>query len=160
VPTTELVFTRSYDLPVAIVWDALVDDVLVEGWLAVARIDPRVGGQYWLNWHSGQDEASTNGTVTSFDPPFQLVIETDNIGRLDFTLESVSGGTRGNSTDLRLSVLLDTEPVLLAATHANWQSSLDQLEDLLRGHPVDWSTWQSDRGEAWAHYLREAPRAN
>jgi uncharacterized protein YndB with AHSA1/START domain len=160
VPTTELVFTHWYDLPVAIVWDALVDEVLVEGWLAVARIDPRVGGQYWLDWQSGRAGAPTTGTVTTFEPPGRLVIKTDNIGSLDFTLESVPGGTRGTSTDLRLLVRQDIEPRLLALTHANWQSSLDQLEDLLRGHPVDWSTWQSDRGEAWATYQREAPRAN
>ncbi len=141
-------------------WDALVDDVLVEGWLAVARIDPRVGGRYWLDWQSGQAAEPTNGTVTRFERPGRLVIDTDNIGSLDFTLESVPGGTRGTSTDLCLVIRQDTEPQLIASTYARWQSSLDQLEDLLRGHPVDWSTWQSDRGEAWAAYLREAPRSN
>jgi hypothetical protein len=87
-------------------------------------------------------------------------VETDNIGTLEFTLESVPGGTRGTSTDLRLKIRVDTEPRLLASTHAYWQSNFDQLEDLLRGHPVDWSTWQRDRGEAWTAYLREASQAN
>jgi uncharacterized protein YndB with AHSA1/START domain len=160
VPTSELEFSRSYDLPVPIVWDALVDEVLVEGWLAAARIDPRVGGLYWLGWQGGGTLAPTNGTVTAIEPPRRLEIETDNIGTLEFTLESVPGGTRGSATDLHLAIRVDTEPRLLASTYAYWQSNLDQLEDLLRGHPVDWSTWQRDRGEAWAAYLREASRAN
>ncbi len=158
--TSELEFSRSFDLPVAIVWDALVDEVLVEGWLAAARIDPQVGGLYWLGWQGGASLAPTNGTITVFEPPSRLCIETDNIGTLEFTLESVPGGTRGSSTDLSLSIRVGTEPRLLASTHAYWQNNFDQLEDLLRGHPVDWSTWQRDRGEAWAAYLREASRAN
>jgi uncharacterized protein YndB with AHSA1/START domain len=157
---SELEFSRLYDLPVAIVWDALVDEVLVEGWLAAARIDPRVGGLYWLGWQGGASLAPTNGTITRLEPTRRLGVETDNIGTLEFTLESVPGGRRGSSTDLRLRIRVDTEPRLLASTYAYWQSNFDQLEDLLRGHPVDWSTWQRDRGEAWADYLREASRAN
>jgi uncharacterized protein YndB with AHSA1/START domain len=160
VPSSELEFSRGYDLPVSIVWDALVDDVLVEGWLAAARIDARVGGLYWLGWQGGGSLAPTNGTITVFEPPHRLQIETDNIGALDFTLLAVEGGTRGTSTDLHLTIRVDTEPRLLASTHAYWQSNFDQLESLLRGHPVDWSTWQRDRGQAWAAYLREASRAN
>lgn len=159
-PTSELQFSRAFDLPVSIVWDALVDEDLVDGWLAAARIDPRVGGLYWLGWQGATTLAPTNGTITAIEDRRLLAIETDNIGNLEFVLEPVAGGTRGTSTDLRLTIRVDTEPRLLASTHAYWQSNFDQLEDLLRGHPVDWSTWQRDRGEAWAAYLREASRAN
>ena len=159
-PTSELEFSHFFDLPVAIVWDALVDDVLVEGWLAAARIDAREGGLYWLGWQGGASLTPTTGIITVFEPPRRLAIDTDNIGSLEFALEAVPGGTRGSSTDLVLTIRVDTEPRLLASTHAYWQSNFDQLEMLLRGHPVDWSTWQRDRGEAWAAYLREASRAN
>ena len=159
-PTSELEFSRGYDLPVSIVWDALIDDVLVEGWLAAARIELRVGGEYWLNWLSGASLAPTNGIIRILEPRQRLVIDTDNIGRLEFTLTSRPGGTRGSTTDLRLNLRVDTDPRLLASTHAYWQSNLDQLEALLRGHPVDWSNWQRDRGEVWAAYLREASQAN
>ena len=159
-PTSELEFSRGYDLPVSIVWDALVDEVLVEGWLASARIDPQVGGLYWLGWKGGATLAPTNGTISVLEPRRRLVLETDNIGILEFTLESVPGGTRGTSTDLHLTIRVDTEPRLLASTYAYWQCNFDQLESLLRGHPVDWTTWQRDRGEAFAAYLREASTAN
>jgi uncharacterized protein YndB with AHSA1/START domain len=156
VADSELEFSHDYDLPPAIVWDALVDEVLVEGWLAAARIDPRMGGLYWLNWQSGASLAATNGTITELDAPRHLQIETDNIGLLDFSLTETPGGTRGSGTLLRLRIRVDTEPRLLASTRAYWLSNFDQLEDLLRGHPVDWTTWQRDRGEAWNHYLRGA----
>jgi uncharacterized protein YndB with AHSA1/START domain len=159
VATSELEFSRDYDLPASIVWDALVDEDLVEGWLAAARIEPRLGGLYWLNWQSGASLAPTNGTITRFEPPAanregRLGIATDNIGTLEFSLTPTPGGTRGSGTLVRLRILVDTEPRLQASTRAYWQSNFDQLEDLLRGHPVDWSTWQRDRGDAWARYLR------
>jgi len=165
VPTSEVQLSREYDLPVAIVWDALVDEDLVEGWLATARVEPRVGGHYWLDWQSGIRPAPTSGTITAFAPPgspegCRLGIETDNLGILDFTLTPTPDGTRGSGTLVTLHLLVDIEPRLLASTRAHWKTNFDQLGDLLRGHPVDWSTWQQDRGDAWAEYLREADGTN
>jgi uncharacterized protein YndB with AHSA1/START domain len=165
VPRSELEFWRDYDLPLAIVWDALVDDVLVEGWLATARIEPKLGGLYWLDWQSGTSLAASNGVITEFEPPddrreARLTVSTDNIGTLAFSLTQIPEGTRGSGTRVRLRILVDTEPRLQASTRAYWHSNFDQLEDLLRGHPVDWSTWQRDRGAAWARYLRDAAGGN
>lgn len=163
-PTSELEFSREYDLPAVIVWDALIDEVLVEGWLAPSRIDPRVGGLYWLDWRSGRSLEPTNGSITVLDEPLggpgRLEITTDNIGTLDFSLTPTPDGTRGSGTLLRLRILVDTEPGLLAVARADWLSNFDQLEDLLRGHPVDWENWRRDRGEAWEEYLREAASGN
>jgi uncharacterized protein YndB with AHSA1/START domain len=156
----ELNFAREIDLPPSIVWDALIDDVLVEGWLAVARIEPRVGGKYWLDWQSGSSLSQTDGVITAFEPRQRLRIDTDNIGSLDFTLTATPDGTRGAGTLLRLRILVDTDPQLLASTRAYWLSNFDQLEDLLRGHPVDWRTWELDRGQEFARYLRDASEPN
>jgi uncharacterized protein YndB with AHSA1/START domain len=160
VSTSQLDFSREYDLPVSIVWDALVDEDLVEGWLAAASIEARVEGAYSLHWLSGGGLAPTTGVITAIEPRRRLSIDTDNIGSLDFTLVAIPGGTRGTSTEVRLTIRVDTDERLLASTRAYWQSNFDQLEDLLRGHPVDWANWQRDRGEAWAAYLRAASRAN
>jgi uncharacterized protein YndB with AHSA1/START domain len=156
VPENALVFSRDYDLPQAIVWDALVDEVLIEGWLAVAHVEQRTGGSYQLVWQGGGTLAPTNGIITTFEPSSHLVVETDNIGILDFTLDPIAEGTRGSATALTLRLTVDTERKLLASTVAYWRSNFDQLEDLLRGHPVDWSTWQEDRGGVWAEYLRSS----
>lgn len=153
-----MVFSRSYDLPAAIVWDALVDEVLVDGWLAPARVDARIGGEYLLDWEGGTGLAPTHGVITEIVPEARLAIDTDNAGHLEFSLFALEGGTRGSATTLTLRLRVQAEPRLLAGTKAHWRSSFDQLEGLLRGHPVDWATWQRDRGETWAEYLRASSR--
>lgn len=134
----------------SIVWDALVDDILVEGWLASAEIEPRAGGAYRLNWQTGATLAPTNGVITVFDEPSKLVVDTDNIGRLEFTL--ASGARSVRNTLLRLRIEVDTDRRLLGTTRAYWLSNFDQLAELLSGRPVNWNTWQRDRGEVWASY--------
>ena len=42
---------------------------------------------------------------------------------------------------------------------ASWRTRLDQLEQLLRGHPVDWEHWQRDHGADYEQYLAEARAA-
>ncbi len=153
---TELLFSRSYDMPRSIVWDAIVDDELVAGWLAEARIDARVGGEYVLEWMTWERPLTTVGVIRALQPRTFLAVDTDNIGSFEFTLVPVPGGTRGESTDLRLAAVIDDQPALRSTIRAYWQTNLDQLESLLRGHPVDWTTWREDRGRAWAEYLRDA----
>lgn len=53
-------------------------------------------------------------------------------------LREVSGGTRGFSTVVRLTVQPDSRAH--DDSVAEWEHRLDLLENLLRGHPVDWST--------------------
>lgn len=96
---------RVIDLPRAIVEDALVAPVLVEGWL---------------------------------HPVLHLSDFTDV--RLD--AEEVPGGTRGTSTRVTVEVALP-DPRFRAAITETWQTRLDQLENLLRGHPVVWEAEQS-----------------
>jgi uncharacterized protein YndB with AHSA1/START domain len=98
VPTNSLELSREYDLPASIVWDALIDEVLVEGWLAAAHIDARVGGEYLLSWMSGLRLDPTTGVITALEPEHRLAIDTDNVGSLEFVLDSLPGGTRGTAT--------------------------------------------------------------
>jgi uncharacterized protein YndB with AHSA1/START domain len=153
VSENELVFSRSYDLPTAIVWDALIDEILVEGWLAPARIDPTIGGQYVLNWQLGTNPVRTRGVITELEPATRLGIDTDNIGRLEFILRVESGGTRGTATELVLRLTAGRGRRLPASTRGYWQGNLDQLEGLLRGHPVDWAVTGGERWQGWAEYL-------
>jgi hypothetical protein len=103
---------RVIDLPPAIVWDGLVDPVLVEGWF-----DPElrlVGGE------------PASHVVERRDPE-RLLVRIEGVGELAFDAEAVPGGTRGTSTRLTVrSVLHD------------WEDRFDRLENLLRGHPTDW----------------------
>lgn len=96
---------RVIDLPRIIVGDALVDPVLVEGWL---------------------------------DPVLRLTDFTD----VRLSTEEVLGGTRGTSTRVIVEVALP-DPRFASAIEQTWQTRLDQLENLLRGHPTVWQAEQS-----------------
>ena len=155
---TTLRFSRDYDLPVEIVWDALIDPDLVAGWLADATIDLRVGGAYDLDWTGPTNLAVTRGEITALEPFERLAVTTSNIGELELTLEVLEGGTRGGATRLGVSLVTDVEPRFSASIGAHWLTNLDQLEDLLRGRPVDWANWERDRGETWRAHFEESVR--
>ena len=96
---------RVIDLPRVIVEDALVDPVLVEGWL---------------------------------HPVLLLEDFTD----VRLSAEEVPGGTRGTSTRVTVEVAVP-DPRFAGALHETWQTRLDQLENLLRGHPTVWEAERS-----------------
>lgn len=153
----ELVFEREIELSPVIVWDALVDDDLVSGWLADARIDPVEGGRYDLVWLYSTDQPPTAGTISRYVEHRLLVIATDNRGLIEFRLDPLEDGAeqsgpRGSGTSLRLTVALELDRAFAARVRANWMVSLDQLEDVLRGRPVDWVNWDRDRIDTWAGY--------
>jgi len=134
----QLVFERDYDLPRAIVWDALVEPVLVGGWLGEARIDAVPGGEYHLDWVGSTDFPATDGRISALSEPERLTVVTNVHGELQFALDELDGGPRGSSTRLRLTVTLELADAFEARVRANWISSLEQLAALLRGHPVEW----------------------
>jgi uncharacterized protein YndB with AHSA1/START domain len=152
VPATQLAFEREIELSPAIVWDALVDQELVSGWLAEARIAPVAGGRFELVWLYSTDQPPTSGTIVDYQEPRLLVVDTDNRGRLEFRLDELAGGRRGTSTRLRLTATIELDAAFLPRVKANWMISLDQLEELLRGHPVDWANWDRDQIGIWAGY--------
>jgi Activator of Hsp90 ATPase homolog 1-like protein len=153
--TPSLHFERQYEFGSSIVWDALVDAELVSGWLAEATITPGLGGQYTLRWLNRDTQPCSEGHITRFDPQQVLEVESEVNGTLVFTLSEVVGGSRGMSTILAVDLLAPIERVFAARVKADWLTNLDQLADLLRGHPVDWENWERDRAEAWAEYLDE-----
>jgi len=146
-------FQRDYDFAPGVVWDALVDSDLVGGWLAEAEIEPRVGGRYDLTWHAPIGLGATNGEIADLMEPQLLVVELERIGTVTFGLSELPDGTNGLAT--RLSVIVDSlvETLLSDGLSATWLASLDQLEDLLRGRPVNWRTWQREHGDAWSEHL-------
>jgi uncharacterized protein YndB with AHSA1/START domain len=160
VPENALHFSRVYALPRSIVWDALVDDALVDGWLAPAEIDPRLGGSYVLHWQGRTGIDRSDGVIVALVPRSRLRIETGNIGTVSFELIELAGGPRGTSTRLEVSIAVDTDPRLTASTVAYWRTNLEALEGLLRGHPVDWDRWDDDFGALWNSFHDEARAAS
>jgi len=150
-----LEFERDYELPRGIVWDALVDEDLVSGWLAEAEVDPEPGGRYTLHWTHRDPQASTEGRIITMDAPSSLLIETREPSTIRFELVPLDGGSRGTSTRLRVSLEVFIDRAFESRLMADWLTNLDQLEDLLRGHPVDWAQWERDRHLAWSTHLTE-----
>ncbi|MET4704374.1 SRPBCC domain-containing protein [Frigoribacterium sp. UYMn621] len=146
-PAAELIFQRMIDLPPVVVWDALVDPDLLAGWLGDVRMLPSArsegtdGGAiaFELLWPGSGAGKSTTATVSALEAPRRLRVDTDNRGRIEFLLDSIPGGLRGSSTRLELRVDSGIEPAFATAVRAEWQTSLDRLEKLLHGHPVDWA---------------------
>ena len=135
---------HDFDLPRAIVWEALVDADLTSGWLGEASIDARPDGRYRLDWLGSRDFPAAEGVIRELRAPALLVIDTDRHGTLTFELDESAGGTRGSSTELRLLVDLDVDAPFRRRVVENWERALLQLEGLLRGHPVDWEVRQGD----------------
>ncbi len=130
--------TREIDLPRAIVWDALVDPVLVEGWLHPSH------------------RLIEGTSILQLEEPIALEVESDELGHLLMDLEETPGGTRGARTRLTIAVLRSTDDRRRATAIATWSIRLDQLERLLRGHPVDWDHWERDHGADYRAYLAQA----
>jgi len=152
----QLRFEREYEFSPTIVWAALVDADLVSGWLAEATVVPEVGGEFNLQWSHRVGQPTTLGRVTVLHPLERLDVDTATMGRWQFDLREIPGGSRGTSTQLTLTVDVELEPVFAPRVRADWLTNLDQLEDLLRGHPVDWSHWDRDRHDSWTQHLGDA----
>ena len=157
-PGSQLRFEQVYDLPPEIVWDALVDSDLVSGWLAEADIEPRIGGRFDLDWRHFEPVRVTTGEIVELRELHELVVDTDNFGITTLLLTELASGSRGRST--RLTVVVDALADLqftpmIAAT---WRLSLEQLNELLHGHPVDWRLWKAERSARWLELLEEQHR--
>jgi uncharacterized protein YndB with AHSA1/START domain len=86
--------TREVVFPVAPdeVWKALTDPEQLEEWFANdVELDPREGGEGVFRWDDGEEKRAT---VTVAEPNERLVLDWDEEGEVEFTLEEVDAGTR------------------------------------------------------------------
>jgi uncharacterized protein YndB with AHSA1/START domain len=149
----ELVFERELAFPPSLVFDALLEPDLLYGWLAEADVEPQLGGCYDLVWLTSSSYPPTQGTIEALEEGELLEVSTDNRGELSFRLAETPGGPLSARTRLVTTVRASVDTAFLPRVKADWLSNLDQLEALLRGHPVDWANWDRDRADAWRGYL-------
>jgi uncharacterized protein YndB with AHSA1/START domain len=86
--------TREIDFPVPPdeVWEALTDPDQLEEWFANdVELDPREGGAGVFRWDDGDEK---HATVVVSEPPERLVLDWDDDGEVEFTLEETEDGTR------------------------------------------------------------------
>jgi uncharacterized protein YndB with AHSA1/START domain len=86
--TREMVFPESPDE----VWEALTDPEQLEEWFATeVELDPREGGAGIFRWGDGEER---HATVLVAEPNERLVLDWDEEGEVEFTLEQLEAGTR------------------------------------------------------------------
>jgi uncharacterized protein YndB with AHSA1/START domain len=86
--TREMVFPESPDE----VWEALTDPEQLEEWFATeVDLDPREGGAGIFRWGDGEER---HATVLVAEPNERLVLDWDEEGEVEFTLEELEAGTR------------------------------------------------------------------
>jgi uncharacterized protein YndB with AHSA1/START domain len=86
--------TREIEFPVPPdeVWKALTDPDQLEEWFANdVELDPREGGAGVFRWDDGEEK---HARVTAAEPPERLVLDWDEDGEVEFTLEEIDEGTR------------------------------------------------------------------
>ena len=147
---------RRYEFAPSIVWDALVDTELVAGWLGDAVIEPELGGIYSVRGIAPGPAIGVEGRIVDFDRRVHLGVVGSSGTKLDLTLDEVVGGNRGSGTRLGVRVVSTVDAAFAARVKADWLISLDQLGDLLHGHPVDWQHWDRDYAATWSQHLEEA----
>lgn len=138
----EIRLELELDLPRGIVWEALVDPELVGGWLHPS--DRLVTGTTPVEFREPDDPAT----------PAVLEVISPSFGRVRIVLVRLEGGTRGESTALRLTV--SDEWGRRSEREALWRLRLVQLAALVRGHPVEWSSWAARHRAADAEARAEA----
>jgi uncharacterized protein YndB with AHSA1/START domain len=84
----EIVFPSSPDE----VWEALTEPDQLEEWFANdVELDPRPGGAGVFRWDDGEERRAT---VVVAEPGERLVLDWDEEGEVEFTLEEMDDGTR------------------------------------------------------------------
>ncbi|CAN5204971.1 hypothetical protein BH09ACT3_BH09ACT3_10300 [soil metagenome] len=153
-PGTELRFEHEIDLPASVVWDALVDPVLLEGWLGAVEPSPLSAAELSIEWLDGSEPTTTLARVERIEHFRTLRLGTDNRGTIEFLLTEVPGGLRGRGTVLELSIQLSAEARFASTARLDWEWALERLDDLLSGRPADWAAITRLRSGILAHMSR------
>lgn len=141
----QLHFERRLRHPVEKVWAALTDPARLEEWLGAVQGELVEGGDYtirWLNTDLEGNSAVARGTITRFEPPHLLEIDTDIHGLLRWELRPDGAGSY-----LTLTARSPIPDEYRAMVMAGWHIHLDFLAESLDGQAVDWPNWPLDRWE-------------
>ena len=82
----------QFPVPPGEVWEALTDPDQLEEWFANdVELDPREGGEGVFRWDDGEEK---HATVVEAAPGERLVLDWDDDGTVELTLEETEDGTR------------------------------------------------------------------
>ena len=110
--TREIVFP----VPPDEVWEALTDPEQLEEWFANdVELDAREGGEGVFRWDDGEER---HATVVEAAPGERLVLDWDEEGTVELTLEEVEEGTRLRVRESTPQFAIALELQAMALTYA------------------------------------------
>ncbi len=145
----EVVVTRKFDAPRALVFDAFTKPELVMQWLfgpdewrmAECEIDLRVGGSFRYVWRHAKDgDIVLRGVYREVSPPERLVhtelFDEDWTGgeTLVTTLFEEHDGVTTVTTTVRYSSQKTRDDALKTGMTEGWSQSYDRLDSFLASH--------------------------
>jgi uncharacterized protein YndB with AHSA1/START domain len=141
-------FERRLSHPVERVWRAITEPEEIVQWLGEAKLEPVEGGTVFLRWLNTPKRSETRGTVTVFDPPRALELDTDTHGILHWELKADGEACTLIFTASYPEKDLETRLSLLSG----WHIHLDHLADALEGRPQDWPRWMDEQRPRWQEH--------
>ena len=147
----DVMMTRTFDAPRAMVWDALTRPELVRRWLGAMRgwtmeqceIDLRVGGRYRYVWrHEAGAEMGMGGEYREVKHP-ERIVNTERFDTAWYPGEAVGTAVLTEhalrttlSTTVRYASKEARDAVLATPMADGVAASYDKLEELLAGSPA------------------------
>jgi uncharacterized protein YndB with AHSA1/START domain len=142
----ELVITRDFDAPRALVFDAMTKPELVKRWLGVfggwtlpvCEIDLRVGGGYRYQWHGPNGERmGMRGVYREITRP-ERIVSTETFDESWYPGGAVGTAVlteRGGRTTVTTTVLYDSrearDAVMKSPMETGLSAGYDKLDDVL-----------------------------
>ena len=147
----DIVMTRTFDAPRAMVWDALTRPELVKRWLGAMRgwtmtvcdIDLRVGGRYRYVWrHEKGNEMGMGGEYREVAKP-ERIVNTEKFDEAWYEGEAVgtivlteNAGRTTLSETVRYQSKAVRDGVIAGPMAEGVAKSFDKLEELLAAMPA------------------------
>jgi len=147
----EIMWTRDFDAPRSLVFDALTKPELIKRWLgvrggwslAVCEVDLRVGGSYRYVWRGPKGEMGMGGVFREIVPP-ERIVTTEVFDDPWYPGGAVGTAVlveRGGKTTLTHTVLYDSrearDGVLKSPMESGVVESYNTLETLLASTPAE-----------------------
>jgi uncharacterized protein YndB with AHSA1/START domain len=142
---TDVVVTRRFNAPRALVWRAYTEPALMKRWLLgppgwtmpVCEIDLRVGGIYTYRWRSDADgtEFGFTGTFEEIDPERLIVhserpVDAPMMSEAHNVIEFIS---LGDMTELRMTMSYESAELRQMVLETGMTDGMGQSFDLLDG---------------------------
>jgi len=136
---TTIVFSRAFNAPRRLVWDAMTRPELLRKWMftppgwswAACEMDVRVGGKYRWAWNGpdGRVALTISGVHTVVVPPERIVhteiMEMADVGRVGELLATIELTEKGGVTHMTMTLAFDSKQARDGAIASGMQQGME-----------------------------------